>query len=162
MGFRHFKTIGLDSSYPGKPAKLHGRSEKPVQNVTIGREYGMGREFWTDPELIAQSQDAEMLTKLHSSLDIEYLGDGLLQHAQKVLREMVRRSDPLSNAPIEQLLGAWFTTFKGKQALPEALFVDDVLAMLTDRAKALEGALWGQPSLDEVINSGQELKAKVA
>ena len=161
MGFRRFKTIGLDSSYPEKPKKLHGRSEKPLQNVTIGREYGMGRDFWTDPELIAQSQDAEMFTKLHPDLEIEYLGDGLLQHAQKVLREMIRRADPLAQGPRDQMLATWLQCWKAKQALPEALYIDDILSMLTERSRVLEAELYAQPTLDKLINSEEPI-SKVA
>jgi hypothetical protein len=161
MGFRKFKTIGLDSSYPSKPKKLHGRSEKPLQNVTIGREYGMGREFWTDPELIAQSQDAEMFTKLHPLLEIEYLGDGLLQHAQKVLREMIRRADPLAHGPREQMVSTWLQCFKAKEPLPEALYLDDILSMLTQRSRAMEEKLYAQPTFDALINT-QESMSKVA
>lgn len=150
LGFRHFKAIGLDSSYPQKPEKPHGRSPKPVQQVTVGDEAKMARKFWTDPELIAQSQDAEMLTKLHPDLDIEYLGDGLLQHAQAVYRKMVEQTDPLAKGPVEQRISAWFQCFKTKNLLPEALFVDDLLKTVQKRAESLSGLLAKQKSFEEM------------
>lgn len=149
LGFRHFKTVGLDSSYPQKPEKTHGRSPKPANKVKIG-EAGMMREFWTDPELIAQSQDAEMMTKLHPDLDIQYLGDGLLQHAQAVYRKMVEQIDPLDKRPVEQRVSAWFQCFKTKSLLPEALFVDDLLKTVQKRSENLAGLLSKQKSFEEL------------
>ncbi len=150
LGFRHFKTIGLDSSYPEKPAKTHGRSPKPVQKVTVGGDAGMERTFWTDPELVAQSQDAEMLTKLHPDLDIQYLGDGLLQHAQAVYRKMLELADPLDRRPVEQRVHAWLQCFKTKSLLPEALFVDDIVKTVQRRALNLRDLLAKQKSFEEL------------
>jgi len=151
LGFRDFKTIGLDSSYPTKPEKPHGRSQKPVQQVVIGKG-DLARTFWTDPELIAQSQDAEILTKLHPSLKIEYLGDGLLQHAQRVYQEMCRTADPLDYRPVEQRIGTWFTLFKTGAKMPEALFIRDTVAALQMREGLLAEMLGKERSFDEFIS----------
>ncbi len=150
LGFRHFKTIGLDSSYPTKPEKAHGRSIKPVHEVTLGADVGMERKFWTDPELIAQSQDAEMLTKLHPTLDIQYLGDGLLQHAQAIYRKMMDLAKPLDHRPDEHRLAAWFQAFRHKSLLPEALFIDDILKTIQKRAQNLADLLAKQQSFEEL------------
>lgn len=151
LGFRNFRTLGLDSSYPSKPEKTHGRSVKPAQKVTIGKG-DLERAFWTDPELIAQSQDAEILTKLHPSLNIEYMGDGLLQHAQRVFKHMCEIADPLDHRPVEQRLGTWFSLFKSGARLPESLFINDSLTVLRMRAGLLNELLGRERSFDEFLS----------
>lgn len=153
IGFRHFETIGLDSSYPEKPEKLHGRSEKPLQNITIGADEGMERRFWTDPELIAQSQDAEALRKVHPSLDIRYLGDGLLQHAQKVLTAMIARAGPLKAGPRDLMAQTWLQLFRSGQHVAEAIYVEDMMKMVNERAVELRRLLGKQPAFADISNA---------
>lgn len=150
IGFRHFETIGLDSSYPEKPDKLHGRSEKPLQSITIGQEHDMERKFWTDPELIAQSQDAEALRKIHPGLDIRYLGDGLLQHAQRVLDAMISKAGPLKSGPRDLMAQTWLALFRQGQHGAEAIYIDDMAKMVNARAAALKDLLNGCPSFAEI------------
>ena len=91
-----------------------------------------------------------MLTKLHPTLDIQYLGDGLLQHSQAVYREMVKRSDPLDKRPTEQRLMAWYQAFRTKSLLPEALFIEETVRTVQKRAESLSNLLAKQQSFEEL------------
>jgi hypothetical protein len=149
LGFRHFKTIGLDSSYEERPERPHGRSPKQVQTVSIGEQIGAARSFWTDPELIAQSQDAEMLAKLHPLLDIEYIGNGMLQYAQVVYRTMCERAPALDPRPVEHRFAAWSMAFKSNQPLSESLYIEEMRMALAERSQKLAEMMAKEPSFDE-------------
>ena len=59
------------------------------------------------------------------------------------------------------MLATWLQCWKAKQPLPEALYIDDILTMLTERSRALEAELYAQPTLDKLINSEEPI-SKVA
>lgn len=82
MGFYQFKLFGIDSSYPSKPKKVHGyNQEKPAIEVNMsdsGSNTTIGQKYWTDPELIAQCNDIEMIMKNWFNIKIENYSEGMM------------------------------------------------------------------------------------
>lgn len=84
MGFYRFKLFGLDSSYPSKPEKVHGiNQEKKAMEITVnskitGDQIGGGK-YWVDPELLAQINDMEHITKIFGYLELDNHSDGLME-----------------------------------------------------------------------------------
>jgi len=75
LGFRHFVMYGYDSCYFGdvdwtKKNKMGGKKYISV-NV-------LGKDFTSDPELVAQAQDAEQL--IQTDLDFDAVGEGMIPH----------------------------------------------------------------------------------
>lgn len=84
MGFYKFKLFGLDSSYPEKPTKVHGinQEKQPIEitvNDTKTKQPLGGGKFWTDPELLAQINDMEHITKIFGHLKLECKSEGLMK-----------------------------------------------------------------------------------
>lgn len=73
MGFRYLELYGFESSYQEKPEQTHGVKKKDPVQVSVA-----GRKFWTDNELIAQSQDFEKLAEMQHELIMNVHGDGLI------------------------------------------------------------------------------------
>ena len=84
MGFYKFKLFGLDSSYPTKPEKVHGinQQKKPIE-ITVNhnktKEAITDSKYWTDPELLAQINDMEHITKIFGHLILDCQSDGLMK-----------------------------------------------------------------------------------
>lgn len=132
LGFRHFRMFGFDSSYPTKPAKAHGRSVKDSISVNVH-----GKTFWTDPELIAQSNDMEMLLKIYPKLDITFEGNGMLPHAATVMRGLFREhsgSKMTCEVPLSVYLKAW----KDNNELGELATLEQVIHVLSKRLTKLK------------------------
>lgn len=132
LGFRKFETYGFDSSYHKKPEKAHGRIEKPVIELEVG-----GRKFISDPELVAQSQDIEMLLKMFPDCQFVFHGDGLLQHASTIAREHFEKSPGIQDT-VEARTGPWVHSFKGKGLSWEATSIDNAIKALTDRRAQIQ------------------------
>jgi hypothetical protein len=96
LGFRKFRLYGYDSCYL-EPEKLD-RSEtdrkgrQKYYDVTIE-----GRQFVTDPELIAQAQDFDKLLQQGRDLDIEVIGDGVVSHIWNVKRRILPSMEDVLN-----------------------------------------------------------------
>lgn len=136
MGFRKFVTYGMDSCYNGKPDEVHGRNkEKPAIEVTVE-----GRQFWTDPELIAQSNDMQATTKMLPTLDIEYKGDGMLQHGYKFLKNFYI-SMPGARDMVMPVLGPYVNFFNVNDEGGEILHLDGLIYVLQQRRIALQNGL---------------------
>lgn len=84
MGFYKFKLFGLDSSYPVKPERVHGinQEKQPIEisvnNNITNEKIGQGK-YWTDPELLAQINDMEHITKIFNHLVIDCKSEGLMR-----------------------------------------------------------------------------------
>ena len=149
--------FGFDSSYEKKPEKTHGISEKEPVFVNVH-----GEDYWTDPELIAQSQDMEQLAKNLPTLNITYHGKGLLQRANVVIQEMLektkgsRASAPFMFNPYAQALGV-------RNDLAEALTVSAALHFILQRKQVVEDVLHKVGTLDAYLttslNTGTALRA---
>lgn len=141
MGFRKIISYGLDSSYLGKPSEVHGRNkEKPAIEVTVH-----GRQFWTDPELIAQSNDMEATFKMFPTLDIEYKGDGMLQHGYSVLKQHITTT-PGDRTLVMPCLGPYVAFYNSNDEAGEILHLDGVIYALQKRRDALA---FGLETLDD-------------
>lgn len=95
MGFHQFKLFGVDSSYPEKPVKVHGfNQEKPSMQVTMNDnadKTDIGKQYWTDPELIAQCNDMEMIMRNWFNIKIENYSDGMMGDMFKHLSKSRRQ-----------------------------------------------------------------------
>jgi len=95
MGFHYFKLFGLDSSYPSKPEKVHGyNQEKPSIEVNMsdnGTNTSIGQKYWTDPELIAQCNDIEMIMKNWLNIKLENYSEGMMADMFKHLMQHRRQ-----------------------------------------------------------------------
>lgn len=95
LGFHHFKLFGLDSSYPSKPEKVHGfNQEKPAIEVNMsdnGTKTEIGQKYWTDPELIAQCNDIEMIMKNWLNIKLENYSEGMMADMFKHLAQHRRQ-----------------------------------------------------------------------
>lgn len=132
IGYRHFTMIGFDSSYHEKPTVVHGRSVKEAIQVSVH-----GKTFWTDPELIAQSKDMEMILKVYPYLDIEFVGNGMLQHASNVVREMQKIHAGEKNS-VETPLAVFLNAWKVNDESVELLMLDHVIPAMTKRKLFLQ------------------------
>lgn len=107
MGFYRFKLFGLDSSYPSKPEKVHGiNQEKKAMEITVnskitGDQIGGGK-YWVDPELLAQINDLEHITKIFSYLELDNHSDGLME---AMLKYWLRPKDNIEEVLND--LGNW-------------------------------------------------------
>lgn len=83
MGFNQFKLFGIDSSYPEKPERVHGfNQEKPSIEVNMSdsaTNSNIGQKYWTDPELIAQANDIEMIMKNWYNIRLENHSEGMMK-----------------------------------------------------------------------------------
>lgn len=84
MGFYKFKLFGLDSSYPTKPEKVHGiNQQKKSMEITVNhnktKQAITDSKYWTDPELLAQINDMEHITKIFNHLEIDCQSEGLMK-----------------------------------------------------------------------------------
>jgi len=99
LGFRHFRLYGYDSSFAEKPGddyleEIKDRPAKRPMKVKV-----LGHEFWTTPELVAQSKDFEQLMDVTSPFDayVEMFGSKIkttmLQHFYDELHKTFDRWD---------------------------------------------------------------------
>ena len=83
LGFRSFQFYGYDGCYTDPieslPKTKRNGKKAEYMEVTV-----CGKKFVTDPELTAQSQDAEKL--LQTDIDIEAFGDGVIPWMVEKLR----------------------------------------------------------------------------
>lgn len=83
LGFYQFKLFGIDSSYPTKPERVHGyNQEKQALEVSMSdskTNSNIGKKYWTDPELIAQANDIEMIMKNWFNIKIENYSEGMMK-----------------------------------------------------------------------------------
>lgn len=143
LGFRNYVFAGFDSSYENKPVKTHGRSEKPATQVHVH-----GKDFWTDPELVAQSQDMEMLSKHLPAVKIRYLGNGMLQHANDTLQTMLQQQFGAREKAVLQLL-PYVQSLQNKQDLNEALTIESAMSFLQERKKLIDDTVALQGTLQQ-------------
>ena len=86
LGFRHFRLFGYDSSFAEKPDDDYMEKYKDKQSKRPMKVKVLGGEFWTTPELIAQSKDFEQMISQASPNDakLEVFGPAesksLIQH----------------------------------------------------------------------------------
>jgi hypothetical protein len=149
MNFGEVETIGIESSYPSRPKKHHGRTAKPCIKVETG-----GRRFWTDPELIAQSQDVEQFTRMFPHARIKFLGDGLLQEARK----QTYLAEPQGEACLDfkywdERLGITMEALRHNDRLTELQALPGTIEYLEKRLAALKEWTVTHPtkSLSEVM-----------
>ena len=94
MGFYQFKLFGIDSSYDGKPEKVHGfNQEKQALEVSMSdskSNQSIGKKYWTDPELIAQANDIEMIMKNWYNIKIENYSGGMMADMFEYLQKQRR------------------------------------------------------------------------
>lgn len=136
MGFRKIITYGLDSSYNGKPDKVHGRNkEKPAIEVNVH-----GKQFWTDPELIAQSNDMEAHFKMFPTLEIEYKGDGMLQHGYSILTDHIKKM-PGDRTLILPTIAPYLNYYNANDEAGEILHLDGLIYALQKRREVLNAGL---------------------
>lgn len=149
-GFRTFALVGFDSSYHEKPAKVHGRSPKQPVEVNIALPDGSGKQtFWTDPELIAQSQDLEMMLKTYYDLDVEVIGDGMLSAGFAMIRRVIA-DNPADKKIINVPLQTWVNVFNAGDDRAEYLHLEHIIAALSARRQALEKQVAELPTLAEL------------
>ena len=81
IGFRNFSLIGADSCYFKKPdmSTLDKMGRPRYLKVTVGKE-GNRKQFITDLQLLAQSQDFDKLMKNNETMNLTVYGDGMLAH----------------------------------------------------------------------------------
>ncbi|MGH8601314.1 MAG: class I SAM-dependent methyltransferase [Gammaproteobacteria bacterium] len=132
LGFRNYETYALDSSYWKKPEKTHGRTEKPVIEVDVH-----GRKFWTDAEMIAQSQDVEALLKTLPDCSFTFHGDGMLQHAAGVARTGIDVRGGKHDI-VSLRVATWLHAFKGEDAKTEFIYINNAIRALHDRELELQ------------------------
>lgn len=89
LGFRQFVLYGFDSCYPEKPSGPRA----DYQKVDV-----LGKQYWTDMELVAQAQDFEKLL-LQGFVDLEVKGEGMISHIWE------RKRPRMTLEGLEQRLG---------------------------------------------------------
>lgn len=145
LGFRRFETYALDSSYWKKPDKPHGRSVKEIMNISVG-----GREFLTDGEMVAQSQDMEVVLKSLDNCEVIIHGDGLLQHAAKTLRELLP-SLKGHKSLISGALTAYMMAMQSNKDDLEIIYLDSAVNALKDRQKHLSDRMVSMPNYTDLL-----------
>ena len=83
LGFRDFICFGYDSCFWEEPKNKS--ATKPDGSPKYLQIEVAGRSFWTDGELIAQSQDVEAAIKSLTSATFDFRGDGMCPHVASVL-----------------------------------------------------------------------------
>lgn len=145
IGYRKFELFGFDSSYYEKPEKTHGKSPKEAIRVNVE-----GKEFWTDPELIAQSQDIEMFIKMRPDVDLKINGDGMLGHAANLIRKHIE-DDTTGKIALQPGLLPYVNAFQKNDTNFEILTIDAAIQVLERRRKELKRIQGEQASFDEFL-----------
>ena len=77
MGFRNFHLYGMDSCYFEQPdlSEMTKMGRPRYFQVEVA-----GKKFWTEAQMVAQSQDFQMVLRGQQDLQIQVHGDGLIAH----------------------------------------------------------------------------------
>lgn len=99
LGFRNFKLYGYDLCFPDKP-DLEAKDERgqpKYLEFSLGMNdplYNLKRCFWSEPQLIAQFEEMNLLLK-NNNFKIEAIGDGILPFITKSQKMANLRNDEL-------------------------------------------------------------------
>lgn len=77
MGFRNFHLYGMDSCYFERPdtSEMTKMGRPRYFEVEVA-----GKKFWTEAQMVAQSQDFQMVLRGQQDLQMQVHGDGLIAH----------------------------------------------------------------------------------
>lgn len=83
LGFRKYIIVGQDSCYfdAVDMEALNEYGRKKYTKYTVG-----GREFVSDPQLVAASQDIERVIKEWQDCEFEVFGDGMVRHVWEIIK----------------------------------------------------------------------------
>ena len=92
LGYRKLKLYAYDLAYESKPdtTKKTKMGDSKYYKVNL-----LGKEFWTDAEKVAQSQDFVRIMRLAPEMDleIEASGPGMIPQIWKVLKDQTTKID---------------------------------------------------------------------